>query len=73
MNNKTATFTTLDKIPTGKRFYSLNLREVVWSKTNKQPMDATCLRYLREWNTLQSDKKAVCISKSKSLYQVITN
>ena len=71
MNNRQATFTTLDKVPIGKKFYSLNLREVVCSKTGNQPFVGTCLRYLRLWNSEQSDKKAICVDKSKSMYQVI--
>ena len=70
MNNKSATFNILDTVPIGKRFYSLNLRQVVCNKTGNQPFVSTCLRYLREWNTKQEGKKAVCICKSESLYRI---
>ena len=70
MNNRQATFQLLNDIPVSKRFYSQNLRNVVCTKTGNQPFVGTVLRYLRLWNTEQVNKKAVCISKSKSLYQI---
>ena len=70
MSNKQTTFNILDTVPIGKRFYSLNLQKVVWNKTGKEPFVSTCLRYLREWNTMQAGKKAVCIDKGKSLYRI---
>lgn len=70
MTNKSVTFELLDTIPIGKRFYSLNLRQVVCKKTGNQPFVGTVLRYLRIWNTLQDNKKAVCIDKGKSLYRI---
>jgi len=71
ISNKKACFEVLDTVPVGKRFFSLNLQKVVWNKTGNQPFVSTCLRYLRLWNTIQLNKKAVCIDKAKSLYQVV--
>ena len=70
MTNKSCTMQILDTVPIGKRFYSLNLRQVVCNKTGNQPFVASILRYLRIWNTLQDNKKAVCICKSESLYRI---
>ncbi len=70
MTNKSVTMQILDTVPIGKRFYSLNLQKTVCSKTGNQPFVSTCLRYLREWNTLQDDKKAVCVDKAKSMYRI---
>jgi len=71
MSNKKACFDILDRVPVGKRFYSTNLTNVVRGRTGNKPFVSTCLRYLRLWNILQLDKKAVCIDKAKSLYQVV--
>ena len=70
MSNKSVTFNILDTVPIGKRFYSVNLKQTVSNKTGNQPFVSTCLRYLREWNTLQDDKKAVCVDKAKSMYRI---
>ena len=70
MNNKQCTMQILDTVPIGKRFYSVSLQSTVSNKTGNQPFVSTCLRYLREWNTLQAGKKAVCINKSESLYRI---
>ena len=70
MSNKSITFSILDTVPIGKKFYSVSLQKNVCQKTGNQPFVSTCLRYLREWNTLQADKKAVCICKSESLYMI---
>lgn len=71
MSNKSVTFQLLDTVPIGKRFYSLNLCRTVRDKTGNKPFVSTCLRYLRLWNTMQAGKRAVCIDKAKSLYQVV--
>ena len=70
MTNKSATMELLDTVPIGKRFYSLSLCRTVRDKTGNKPFVSTCLRYLREWNTLQDNKKAVCIDKGKSMYRI---
>ena len=70
MTNKSATMQILDTVPIGKRFYSVNLKQTVSNKTGNQPFVSTCLRYLREWNTKQKGKKAVCIDKGKSMYRI---
>ena len=70
MSNKSITMQILDTVPIGKRFYSVNLRELVCRKTGNEPFVGTVLRYLRIWNTLQDDKKAVCVDKAKSMYRI---
>jgi len=70
MTNKSCTFSILDTVPIGKRFYSINLCSTVRNRNKNQVFVSTCLRYLREWNTKQKGKKAVCIDKGKSLYRI---
>ena len=71
MSNKSVTMQILDTVPIGKKFYSVKLCNTVRVRNNNQVFVSTCLRYLREWNTLQADKKAVCICKSESLYMIV--
>lgn len=75
MNNKQATFETLDSlslyISPNVWITSIDLNRIVRGKTGSKVFVATCLRYLRLWNTMQTDKKCVCVNNKKSLYQII--
>ena len=71
MNNKSITFDILDNTAIGTEFYSIGLQGNVCHLTRKRPFVATCLRYLRLWNSSQMEKQAVCIHKGKSLYRMI--
>ncbi len=71
MNNKTATFSILDRLHIGEEFTGYNLMGAVELSTGKTLYPATALRYLRLYRAA-TGRQIVNVNKSKSIYQVVS-
>ena len=68
---KQITFQILDGMQAGEQFTGAALEAEVRKRCHHVHYPSTMLRYMREWRNA-GPKKAECISKPRSLYQVTT-
>lgn len=69
MNVKEVAYEILDTYPIGMKFKTINYLRLLKSKSGRNPMDGTALRYLREYR--QSNRMIVNVDKRKSIYEVV--
>jgi len=69
MTVKKALFNYLEKLSPGATFNGEYLAVIVNSVTGRKPYPATCLRYLREWRSVDG-RSVPNVSKRKSLYEI---